>query len=49
MALLKLLLSDVEKEINSGFLPQLSISCQFLALIHSVSRELCICKPLTRI
>ncbi|XP_043804783.1 homeobox-DDT domain protein RLT3 isoform X2 [Manihot esculenta] len=39
VALLKLLLSDVEKEINSGFLPQLSISCQFLALIHSVEAQ----------
>lgn len=37
MALLKLLLSDVETEISSGLLPHLSISCKFLALLHSVS------------
>lgn len=36
VALLKLLLSDVETEISSGLLPHLSISCKFLALLHSV-------------
>ncbi|KAJ6329605.1 hypothetical protein OIU77_011139 [Salix suchowensis] len=39
VALLKLLLSDVETEISSGLLPHLSISCKFLALIHSVEDQ----------
>ncbi|KAG6748819.1 hypothetical protein POTOM_048755 [Populus tomentosa] len=39
VALLKLLLSDVETEISSGLLPHLSISCKFLALLHSVEDQ----------
>ncbi|XP_037494138.1 homeobox-DDT domain protein RLT3 isoform X2 [Jatropha curcas] len=39
VALLKLLLSDVETEISNGFLPHLSISCKFLALLHSVEDQ----------
>ncbi|CAI0459366.1 unnamed protein product [Linum tenue] len=39
VALLKLLLSDVEREISNGFLHHLSISCKFLALLHSVENQ----------
>ncbi|XP_038713535.1 homeobox-DDT domain protein RLT3-like [Tripterygium wilfordii] len=38
--LLKLLLSDIETELNSGLWPNLSISCKFLALLHSVENQL---------
>jgi hypothetical protein len=38
VALLKLLISDVEAELSNGYFPShLSISCNFLALLHSVS------------
>lgn len=39
MALLKLLLSDVEVELSGAVLPHFSLSCKFLALLHSVSNE----------
>ncbi|CAL1408034.1 unnamed protein product [Linum trigynum] len=39
VALLKLLLSDVEREISNCFLPHLSISCKFLALLNSVEDQ----------
>ncbi|XP_050205554.1 homeobox-DDT domain protein RLT3 [Mercurialis annua] len=39
VALLKLLLTDVEKEMSSGCMPHLSVSCKFLALIHSVEDQ----------
>ncbi|KAJ4849849.1 hypothetical protein Tsubulata_040811 [Turnera subulata] len=39
VALLKLLLSDVETEIRTGVLPNLSVSCKFLALLHSVEEQ----------
>ncbi|KAK9291662.1 hypothetical protein L1049_019611 [Liquidambar formosana] len=39
VALLKLLLSDVETELSRGFLPHLSKSCKFLGLLHSVERQ----------
>ncbi|CAK7349189.1 unnamed protein product [Dovyalis caffra] len=39
VALLKLLLSDVKTEISSGLFPHLSISCKFLALLHSVEDQ----------
>ncbi|WCJ37316.1 Homeobox-DDT domain protein RLT3 [Euphorbia peplus] len=39
VALLKLLFTDVETEISSGFLPHLSISCKFLALLHTVEDQ----------
>ena len=37
MALLSLLLSDIEVELTNGFSPHLNKSCNFLALLHSVS------------
>lgn len=37
VALLKLLLSDVVMELSRGHSTHLSVSCKFLALIHSVS------------
>ncbi|KAF5746208.1 hypothetical protein HS088_TW06G00375 [Tripterygium wilfordii] len=40
VSLLKLLLSDIETELNSGLWPNLSISCKFLALLHSVENQL---------
>ncbi|XP_048232620.1 homeobox-DDT domain protein RLT3 isoform X2 [Ricinus communis] len=39
VALLKLLLSDVETEISSRYLPHSSVSCKFLALLHSVEDQ----------
>ncbi|KAJ1408166.1 WHIM2 domain [Sesbania bispinosa] len=40
VALLTLLLSDIEVELTNGFSPHLNKSCNFLALLHSVeSRE----------
>lgn len=39
VALLKLLLSDVEMELGRGCPPHLSVSCKFLALLHSVSMQ----------
>jgi hypothetical protein len=41
VALLKLLISDVEIELSGGFSPRLSKSCNFLALLHSVSIKPC--------
>lgn len=41
VALLKLLISDVETELSSGFSPRLRKSCNFLALLHSVSIKPC--------
>lgn len=40
VALLKVLLSDVKKELDSGCFSHLSVSCKFLALLHSVSMSL---------
>lgn len=37
VALLTLLLSDIEVELTNGFSPHLNKSCNFLALLHSVS------------
>lgn len=37
VALLRILISDVQAELSSGFSPDLSKSCNFLALLHSVS------------
>ncbi|XWS75947.1 hypothetical protein CRYUN_Cryun01aG0135400 [Craigia yunnanensis] len=39
VALLKLLLSDVEAELSSALLPHFSLSCKFLALLHSVENQ----------
>ncbi|XVF31979.1 hypothetical protein REPUB_Repub17cG0042100 [Reevesia pubescens] len=39
VALLKLLLSDVETELISALLPHFSLSCKFLALLHSVENQ----------
>ncbi|KAK4283937.1 hypothetical protein QN277_000835 [Acacia crassicarpa] len=39
VALLTLLLSDIEVELTSGFLPHLNKSCNFLALLHSVENR----------
>ncbi|KAG2713473.1 hypothetical protein I3760_04G177700 [Carya illinoinensis] len=39
VALLKLLISDVQAELSSGFSPNLSKSCNFLALLHSVENQ----------
>ncbi|XVE72619.1 hypothetical protein DITRI_Ditri11bG0052600 [Diplodiscus trichospermus] len=39
MALLKLLLFDVEAELSSALLPHFSLSCKFLALLHSVENQ----------
>lgn len=39
VALLKLLLSDLESELSSGFLPHLSKSCKFLGLLYSVEHQ----------
>uniref|UniRef100_A0A2N9IPY1 Homeobox domain-containing protein n=1 Tax=Fagus sylvatica TaxID=28930 RepID=A0A2N9IPY1_FAGSY len=40
VALLKLLISDVEAELSNGYFPShLSISCNFLALLHSVGNQ----------
>ncbi|XP_043705835.1 homeobox-DDT domain protein RLT3 isoform X2 [Telopea speciosissima] len=36
VALLKLLLSDVETELNNGFLRRMNKDCRFLVLLHSV-------------
>ena len=42
VALLKLLISDVEAELSNGcFPPHLSISCNFLASLHLVSIKQC--------
>ena len=37
VALLTLLVSDIEVELTNGFSPHLNKSCNFLALLHSVS------------
>lgn len=37
VALLTLLLSDIEVELTNGFSPHSNKSCNFLALLHSVS------------
>ncbi|KAL0299169.1 UNVERIFIED_CONTAM: Homeobox-DDT domain protein RLT3 [Sesamum radiatum] len=37
LALLKLLLSDIDKELSRGFLSHASKNCKFLGLLHSVS------------
>ncbi|XP_021300642.1 homeobox-DDT domain protein RLT3 isoform X1 [Herrania umbratica] len=39
VALLQLLLSDVESELSGGLLPRFSLSCKFLALLHSVENQ----------
>lgn len=39
VALLKLLLLDVEMGLSSGIFPNLSVSCKFLALLHSVENQ----------
>ncbi|GLT94283.1 hypothetical protein SLE2022_120320 [Rubroshorea leprosula] len=39
VSLLKLLLFDVEMELSTGVLPHLSVSCKFLALLHSVENQ----------
>ncbi|XWS31134.1 hypothetical protein CRYUN_Cryun23aG0051500 [Craigia yunnanensis] len=39
VALLKLLLSDVEAELIGALLPHFSLSCKFLALLHSVENH----------
>ncbi|XP_061347614.1 homeobox-DDT domain protein RLT3 isoform X2 [Gastrolobium bilobum] len=39
VALLTLLLSDIEMELTDGFLPHLNKSCNFLALLHSVESQ----------
>ncbi|KAH1135746.1 hypothetical protein GLYMA_05G221500v4 [Glycine max] len=39
VALLTLLLSDIEVEITNGFSPHLNKSCNFLALLHSVESQ----------
>ncbi|KAI4346516.1 hypothetical protein L6164_007406 [Bauhinia variegata] len=39
VALLTLLLSDVEVELTNGFFPHSNKSCNFLALLHSVENE----------
>ncbi|CAJ2636583.1 unnamed protein product [Trifolium pratense] len=39
VALLTLLLSDIEVELSNGFCPQLNKSCNFLALLHSVENQ----------
>ncbi|OMO96861.1 hypothetical protein CCACVL1_04754 [Corchorus capsularis] len=39
VALLKLLLSDIEAELSGSRLPRFSLSCKFLALLHSVENQ----------
>ncbi|XP_028770247.1 homeobox-DDT domain protein RLT3 isoform X2 [Neltuma alba] len=39
VALLTVLLSDIEAELTSGFPPHLNKSCNFLALLHSVENQ----------
>ncbi|XP_052735272.1 homeobox-DDT domain protein RLT3 isoform X2 [Vigna angularis] len=39
VALLTLLLSDIEAELTNGFSPHLNKSCNFLALLHSVESQ----------
>ncbi|MED6212335.1 hypothetical protein PIB30_082320 [Stylosanthes scabra] len=39
IALLSLLLSDIEVELTDGFSPHLNKSCNFLALLHSVESQ----------
>ncbi|XP_057420878.1 homeobox-DDT domain protein RLT3 isoform X2 [Lotus japonicus] len=39
VALLTLLLSDIEVELSNGFAPHLDKSCNFLALLHSVESQ----------
>ncbi|XWS36650.1 hypothetical protein CRYUN_Cryun20dG0103400 [Craigia yunnanensis] len=39
VALLKLLLSDVKTELSGALLPHFSLSCKFLALLHSVENQ----------
>ncbi|KAJ7958982.1 Homeobox-DDT domain protein RLT3 [Quillaja saponaria] len=39
VALLMLLLSDIEAELTNGFLPHLKKSCNFLALLHSIENQ----------
>lgn len=39
LALLKVLLSDIEMELNSGFFSHSSKNCKFLELLHSIDQE----------
>ncbi|XVF81356.1 hypothetical protein PTKIN_Ptkin15bG0148700 [Pterospermum kingtungense] len=39
VALLKLLLSDVKAELSGALMPHVSLSCKFLALLHSVENQ----------
>lgn len=39
LALLRLLLADVEIQLNRGFIHQASRSCHFLGLVHSIEHE----------
>ncbi|XP_059307834.1 homeobox-DDT domain protein RLT3 [Lycium ferocissimum] len=39
LALLRLLLADVEIQLDSGFIHQASKSCNFLGLVHSIEHE----------
>ncbi|KAJ8551593.1 hypothetical protein K7X08_021608 [Anisodus acutangulus] len=39
LALLRLLLADVEIQLDSGFIHQASRSCNFLGLVHSIEHE----------
>ncbi|XP_019421856.1 PREDICTED: homeobox-DDT domain protein RLT3-like [Lupinus angustifolius] len=41
VALLTVLLSDIEVELTNGFSPHLNKSCNFLALLHSVESQEC--------
>lgn len=46
VALLKVLLSDVEKELSGGgFVPRMSKYCMFLGLLQSVSLKVFRSKP----
>ncbi|XP_022758848.1 homeobox-DDT domain protein RLT3-like isoform X2 [Durio zibethinus] len=39
VSLLKLLLCDIEAELSASLLPHFSLSCKFLALLHSVENQ----------
>ncbi|KAE9607616.1 putative transcription factor & chromatin remodeling DDT family [Lupinus albus] len=41
VALLTVLLSDIEVELTNGFSPHLNKSCNFLALLHSIESQEC--------
>lgn len=47
VALLTVLLSDIKVELTNGFPPQLNKSCNFLALLHSVSFVTSFCEVVT--